>query len=450
MPGYRRLKRRLQEPPSEIAAALPLCRALALARCRAPLARRNLLEAAVLPAGRAAPPRPRRAPGGRGQAPASLTVAGVRAARAAAAAHSQRLGAERLSAARLGAERPAAARNGRRRPAAPAAARGRLGPPSPRAMTAALALPRRPAPGRRGEGAAAAGAAARPLLSSPSSPGKAAAAAPAVPQGWRPRAAALRQGPGGRALRRAGAGRAVKRRGWSRRRASDGGATISAGFGGKRISRKWEMRVASPFSRGEAEHGAGGSAPGDWGKASCGERQGDTHWSHIAGLSRGRGRSPRCGHHPSCRCVGPMPPCSLTAVLALRFSLIVERNLSTRDLVPSAGLLVLLTSQENMCRMLTALRYGRGSVGSMLEAARCCLSVSLGLWEVRSLYWCRELKYSIELKTWILYMGLLNPGYGRELGWGPLRHMEEPSGELCCRSAAQLPNASESLLICLQ
>lgn len=84
-----------------------------------------------------------------------------------------------------------------------------------------------------------------------------------MPQARRRRAAALRQGPGGRALRRAWAGRAGKRRGWSRRRVSDGGATLSAVFSGKRISRRWEIRVTSPISRGEPERGAGGSALGD-------------------------------------------------------------------------------------------------------------------------------------------------------------------------------------------
>lgn len=54
---------------------------------------------------------------------------------------------------------------------------------------------------------------------------------------------------------------------------------------------------------------------------------------------------------------GRMPPCSLTELLTLHFSRTVSQSLFMWDVVPSASVLVLLTSQENVYRMLLALHY---------------------------------------------------------------------------------------------
>lgn len=49
--------------------------------------------------------------------------------------------------------------------------------------------------------------------------------------------------------------------------------------------------------------------------------------------------------------------CSLPELLTLHFSRIVNQSLLMWDVVPSVSVLVLLTSQENVYRMLLALHY---------------------------------------------------------------------------------------------
>lgn len=65
------------------------------------------------------------------------------------------------------------------------------------------------------------------------------------------------------------------------------------------------------------------------------------------------------GAHPVCMVTvsGKMPLCSLPELLTLHFSRIVNQSLLMWDVVPSANALVLLTSQENIYRMLLALHY---------------------------------------------------------------------------------------------
>lgn len=65
------------------------------------------------------------------------------------------------------------------------------------------------------------------------------------------------------------------------------------------------------------------------------------------------------GAHPVCTVTvsGKMPLCSLPELLTLHFSRIVNQSLLMWDVVPSASVLVLLTFQENVYRMLLALHY---------------------------------------------------------------------------------------------
>lgn len=54
-----------------------------------------------------------------------------------------------------------------------------------------------------------------------------------------------------------------------------------------------------------------------------------------------------------------MPLCSLTELLTLHFSQTANQSLFTWDVVPSASVLVLLTSQENVYKMLLALHHAQ-------------------------------------------------------------------------------------------